>query len=69
MNGVPLVVLANKQDLPQAVAPDSLASKLCLSGVKDREWRVQGICANTGEGLHESIIEFSKMVRDFQTHH
>ncbi len=69
MNGVPLVVLANKQDLPQAIAPSDLASKLCLSEQKNRQWRVQGICATTGDGLHESIIEFSKMVRDFQTHH
>lgn len=70
MHGVPVTVLANKQDLPRAVASHDLASKLCLSSVTDRKWRVQGTCATSGDGLYEAIIEFSKLVKDYQqTHH
>lgn len=68
MSGVPLVVLANKQDLPRALAPDEVASKLGLPLVKDRPWYVHGTSAVSGEGLRTAIQEFSKMVKNFQEH-
>ena len=66
MHGVPVAVMANKQDLPKAVVPHELASKLGLSRLTDRQWRVQGTCATSGEGIHESVIEFSRMVKEYQ---
>ena len=69
MQGVPVTVLANKQDLPHAVSVEELINKLQLNQVKDREWRVQGTCATNGDGLYESIIEFSKMVKNYQSSH
>ena len=66
MFGVPLMIMANKQDLPQALSPVELADKLGLSHVKNRQWRVQGTCATNGDGIYESIIDFSKMVKAFQ---
>lgn len=68
MSGVPLMVLANKQDLPRAVAPDELASKLGLPLVKGRPWYVHGTSAVSGEGLHTAIQEFTKMIKQFQDH-
>ena len=65
MQGVPLMVLANKQDLPMALAPHELTYKLELPHLTaDRQWRIQGISGTTGEGLHESFTEFSKMVEE-----
>ena len=66
MFGVPVLVMANKQDLPQALGPSEVASKLDLSIIKGRDWRVQGTTATNGDGVHEAILEFSDMVTSFQ---
>ena len=66
MFGVPVLVMANKQDLPQALGPSEVANKLGLSVIKDRDWRVQGTTATNGDGVYEAILEFSDMVRSFQ---
>lgn len=66
MAGVPLVVLANKQDLPKAVSPSGVAAGLGLQDVRNRKWHVQGTSATIGEGLLESMQELSRMVKEFQ---
>lgn len=68
MKGVPLVVLANKQDLPGALAPDEISVRLGLGLVKDRQWHVQGTSAVSGDGIHEAVQEFSKLVQHFEHH-
>lgn len=67
MNGVPVVILANKQDLPNAATPSVIADKLGLSGVRNRKWHVQGTSATIGEGLLESMQELSRLVKQFQS--
>ena len=49
-----LLVYANKQDLPNAMKPQELASKLQLTSLR-RPWFVQGTCAKTGDGLYEGL--------------
>nr|QXF29036.1 Arf1e [Gefionella okellyi] len=49
-----LLVLCNKQDLPQALKPSQVADKLGLSSVK-RQWHVQATTATTGTGLYEGL--------------
>uniref|UniRef100_A0A667YDX2 ADP-ribosylation factor-like protein 14 n=1 Tax=Myripristis murdjan TaxID=586833 RepID=A0A667YDX2_9TELE len=56
LRGVPLVVLANKQDLPGALSPAELSLRLDLSRVcGDRSWYVQPCSATTGFGLEEGF--------------
>ena len=62
--GAALLVLCNKQDLPQRLTPAELVDALgfrdtssaglgrYLSG---RKWFVQGCCAYTGDGLYEGL--------------
>jgi small GTP-binding protein len=64
MFGVPLMVMANKQDLPQACSVSEVAASLGLSSIKQREWKVQGTCATSGEGIYEAIVQFSDMVKN-----
>ncbi|XP_026231088.1 ADP-ribosylation factor-like protein 14 [Anabas testudineus] len=53
---VPLVVLANKQDLPEALSPDALCVKLDLRRVcEGRAWFIQPCSATTGMGLEEGF--------------
>uniref|UniRef100_A0A8C4Q7P1 ADP-ribosylation factor-like protein 14 n=1 Tax=Eptatretus burgeri TaxID=7764 RepID=A0A8C4Q7P1_EPTBU len=60
---VPLLVFANKQDLPQAVGAVKLEKILGLPefGV-GMVWHVQAVSANTGRGLHEGLARLHEMI-------
>ena len=66
MAGVPVVVLANKQDLPRAESSDKIAEHLGLLQNRDHPWYVQAACARNGEGIYEAMHQLAKMVKDFQ---
>mmetsp|Transcript_94755 Transcript_94755/g.306414 ORF Transcript_94755/g.306414 Transcript_94755/m.306414 type:complete len:240 (-) Transcript_94755:212-931(-) len=54
--GVPLLVFANKQDLPDAMSAPEVADKLGLDALpKSRRWFIQATCATTDDGLHEGM--------------
>ena len=69
MAGVPLVILANKQDLPQAVSPADMTVKLGLDKVRNRKWHIQGTSALSGEGVFQVMQELSTLVKEFQRRH
>ena len=66
MQGVPVVVVANKQDVPGAMSMFQVADTLGLSEIRDRRWCVQAACAPSGEGIHEAMGEMAKLVKEFQ---
>ncbi|XP_012935259.1 ADP-ribosylation factor [Aplysia californica] len=66
MYRVPVVVVANKQDLPGALTTSQIADQLGLTDVTDRKWFVQGACAPNGEGIYESMHEMARLVKEFQ---
>lgn len=53
--GVPLLVLANKQDLNGAMNKEQIADFLGLSLLQDRQWFVQECSAVTGKGLVDGL--------------
>jgi small GTP-binding protein len=55
-----LLVLANKQDLPNALSASQVAKGLSLESLRGREWFVQACCATSGEGLFEGLDWISK---------
>ena len=56
LRGVPLLVFANKQDIPGALGADAVSDALGLSGAeKNRQWSVHGACATEGKGLFEGL--------------
>lgn len=60
LRGIPLVVLANKQDLAGALSAGALCEKLDLRRVcEGRAWFIQPCSAATGVGLQEG---FRKMI-------
>lgn len=69
MKGVPVVVLANKQDLPQAATPSDVAMRLGLDKLRNRKWYVQGTSALSGDGILEAMKELSRLVKEFQKLH
>ncbi|XP_003217761.1 ADP-ribosylation factor 4 isoform X1 [Anolis carolinensis] len=50
-----LLVFANKQDLPNAMAINEMTDKLGLRTVRNRSWYVQATCATQGTGLYEGL--------------
>ena len=66
MEGVPVVVVANKQDLPGALTTGQVADSLGLHNVTDRKWFVQGACATSGDGVYEAMGEMARLVKKFQ---
>lgn len=63
MNGVPLLVFANKQDLVGAMTADEIADELNLVGIRDRPWQIQACSAKEASGLSEGMEWLMKMVR------
>jgi signal recognition particle receptor subunit beta len=59
LDGVPLLVLANKQDLRGALSPDEVATRLGLDTATHpgREWHVQGTSALRPEGEPDGLVE------------
>jgi len=50
-----LLVLANKQDLPNAMKVQEITDKLGLNKQRGRQWYIQGSSAPTGDGLYEGL--------------
>jgi len=50
-----ILVLANKQDVPDRMSPADIAQELALHSIKNHNWHIQASCALTGEGLYEGI--------------
>ncbi|KAK2493548.1 hypothetical protein MC885_020467 [Smutsia gigantea] len=66
IRSVPVVLLANKQDVPGALTAEDITrmfkvQKLC----SDRNWYVQPCCAITGDGLVEGLRKLTGFVKSY----
>lgn len=57
-----VLVFANKQDLPNAIAPDELARQLRLHELHQR-WAIHGVCASSGKGILDGMELLYRMIR------
>lgn len=55
LRGAVLLVLANKQDIPESMDTEQVSDALGLDQIEDREWSVQGTCGQTGDGLQAAF--------------
>eukprot|EP00933_Yihiella_yeosuensis_P016665 TRINITY_DN1413_c0_g1_i3.p1 TRINITY_DN1413_c0_g1~~TRINITY_DN1413_c0_g1_i3.p1 ORF type:complete len:242 (-),score=37.39 TRINITY_DN1413_c0_g1_i3:88-813(-) len=55
LNQLPLLILANKQDLPAAMPVEEVVDKLKLHAIRNRTWCIFGTVADTEEGLFEAF--------------
>ena len=58
-----LLVLANKQDMPNAASASELTEKLSLRDVK-QDWYIQSTCAVTGEGLVDGLSWLAPKIKE-----
>jgi ADP-ribosylation factor-like protein 3 len=55
LKGAPVLILANKQDLANAMSAADITEALQLTPIRDRKWHIQACSALTGDGLHEGM--------------
>lgn len=55
-----VLVLANKQDLPNALPAAEISEKLGLNCLRHRQWFIQSACGTNGDGLYEGIDWLSR---------
>jgi len=55
LNEAPLLVFANKQDLPNAMSVAEVTDKLGLHMLRNRLWYIQSTSASSGDGLYEGL--------------
>lgn len=63
LRGAAVLILANKQDLTQAMRPDRVADLLGLSSMRDHKWYMQPCSAVTGDGLYEGLDWLNTTIR------
>ncbi|KAJ6238728.1 adp-ribosylation factor 4 [Anaeramoeba flamelloides] len=60
---MPVLIFANKQDLPYAIDLPKLTEQLELYKLKDRKWKVQPCCATTLKGVYEGLNWLSLAIK------
>ena len=58
-----VLVLANKQDLPESMTASEIMEKLEMPKLRGRPWHVQPCIATSGEGLYEGLDWLSKTLQ------
>ena len=64
--GIPLLIFANKQDLPNALTVNEVTERLELNKISesDRKWHIQSSIATTGDGLYEGFDWLSSAIKE-----
>ncbi|NWU65822.1 ARL11 protein, partial [Pterocles burchelli] len=63
MAGVPVLLLANKQEVPGALTPAELGERLQQGRLVERRWVLQGCSAHTGQGLQEALDVLGELLQ------
>ncbi|NXD68491.1 ARL11 protein, partial [Eolophus roseicapillus] len=66
MAGIPVLLLANKQEVPGALAPAELGEKLRWGQLARRRWVLRGCSALTGQGLQEVLAILGLLLRGLE---
>ncbi|XP_064503410.1 ADP-ribosylation factor-like protein 11 [Pseudopipra pipra] len=64
MAGIPVLLLANKQEVPGALAPSELGEMLRRGRLAGHRWMLLGCSAHTGQGLQEVLAILGELLRD-----
>ncbi|NWR31172.1 ARL11 protein, partial [Tachuris rubrigastra] len=63
MAGIPVLLLANKQEVPGALAPAELGEMLRRGQLAGHRWMLRGCSAHTGQGLQEVLAILGELLR------
>lgn len=62
LRGVPVLVFANKQDMPHALTVGQITEGLDLFKEKNRKWFIQSCSATNGDGIYEGLDWLSRAI-------
>lgn len=63
LQGIPLMVLANKKDLPNSMTIREISKQLDLSSYCSRRWEIQACSALQGLGLQQAFLSVNKLIK------
>ncbi|XP_007251389.3 ADP-ribosylation factor-like protein 11 [Astyanax mexicanus] len=63
MTDVPLLVLANKSDRPDAMTVNEVSKELDMESYKDRIWEIQACSALKGLGVQQAFRSVTKLLQ------
>ena len=63
LDGVPICVIAHKQDLPNAEPPNDLVDIIGLREVASHDWRIYGTSTVTGTGIDSAFSNLALLVK------
>ncbi|KAM7130421.1 ADP-ribosylation factor-like protein 11 [Ciconia maguari] len=66
MDGIPVLLLANKQEVPGALAPAELGERLRRGRLAGCRWVLRGCSAHTGQGLQEALAVLGELLRGLE---
>ncbi|KFU90700.1 ADP-ribosylation factor-like 11, partial [Chaetura pelagica] len=66
MAGVPVLLLANKQEVPGALAPAELGERLRRGRLEEQHWVLLGGSARTGQGLQEALAVLEELLQGLE---
>ncbi|GMS84508.1 hypothetical protein PENTCL1PPCAC_6683, partial [Pristionchus entomophagus] len=66
LESVPLLVLANKQDLQTAADAVQISTMLGLDNIRERAWQIQPCCATSGEGVQPGVQWLSNIIKEIR---
>jgi len=69
MSDAVLLVVANKQDLPDAMSTAELTDKLGLHELNVRQWFTQPASATTGDGIFDGLEWLSRALASYKCYH
>ncbi|KAK9804160.1 hypothetical protein WJX73_006716 [Symbiochloris irregularis] len=62
-----ILILANKQDLKDAMSVEEMSTALALTDIRDHPWHIQPCCALSGEGLFDGMEWIAQRVNQLRT--
>ena len=63
MANIPVLVFANKQDLPEAATVTEVAHHFTLNELHN-PWHIQACCALTGDGLVKGFQRMADLIKN-----
>lgn len=55
LQGVAVLILANKQDIHNALKAAEISDQMGLNNIRDRDWQIHACSAKTGDGVQEGL--------------
>jgi len=63
LKGVPLAILANKQDIKDCFTEIEITDLLELKNIRNRQWQIFKTCAKEGDGLDDAFKWITNLIR------